>query len=155
MLDLFDEFQALISALEAEPVDYALCGGLAMAVHALPRATVDIDLLVQRDDLPIVKRIANTLGYRLEAAPMRFHAGQIEIQRVSKIDPDSADVLTLDLLVVTPITTPAWETRQSLAWETGNVKVVSREGLIGLKLLRQSGQDLDDIAMLKQVDSDG
>jgi hypothetical protein len=32
MLDLFEEFKALIGALEADEVDYAVCGGLAMAM---------------------------------------------------------------------------------------------------------------------------
>jgi len=62
MLDLFDELKTLIAALEAEPVDYAVCGGLAMAIHALPRATIDIDLLIRSDDLPTVQRIANDVG---------------------------------------------------------------------------------------------
>ena len=155
MLDLFDEFKALITALEAEQVDYALCGGLAMAVHALPRATIDIDLLIQRADLDAVKRIAGGLGYTFEATPMHFHGGDVEIRRVSKIDPGSGDTLTLDLLLVTPATLGAWDTRLSLAWEEGVVRVVSREGLVALKSLRASGQDLDDIALLQGDDDDG
>jgi hypothetical protein len=155
MLDLFDEFKALITALETEQVDYALCGGLAMAVHALPRATVDIDLLIQGDALESVKRIAAALGYTYEADPMRFRGGDVEIRRVSKIDPASGDTLTLDLLLVTPATLHAWDTRQSLAWEEGTIRVVSREGLVELKSLRGSGQDLDDIALLQgEADED-
>jgi hypothetical protein len=34
MLDLYEEFAALIDALEAASAEYALCGGgLAMAIH--------------------------------------------------------------------------------------------------------------------------
>lgn len=33
MLDLADEFEAVISALAAHGIDYAVCGGLAMAIH--------------------------------------------------------------------------------------------------------------------------
>ena len=71
MLDLFDELKTLIAALEAEPVDYAVCGGLAMAIHALPRATIDIDLLIRSDDLPTVQRIANDVGSRERLAVNR------------------------------------------------------------------------------------
>ncbi len=46
MLDLFDEFVALVDALEKARLPYAVCGGLAMAIHGLPRATIDVDLLV-------------------------------------------------------------------------------------------------------------
>jgi hypothetical protein len=48
-LDLIAELEALVSALDAEKVEYALCGGLALAVHGYPRATKDIDLLVRAD----------------------------------------------------------------------------------------------------------
>jgi len=40
MLDLYEELKAIISALEENGIDYALCGGLAMAVYGAPRATV-------------------------------------------------------------------------------------------------------------------
>ena len=46
MLDLYEEFRAVVTALEDRDIDYAVCGGLAVAVYTEPRATVDIDLLV-------------------------------------------------------------------------------------------------------------
>ena len=76
MLDLFEEFRAIVEALEARRIDYALCGGLAMAVHAFPRATVDIDLLVLAQDEEAVKTVARELGYALEATPMSFRGAR-------------------------------------------------------------------------------
>ena len=35
MQDLLDEFRGLVSALEEAGVDFAVCGGLAVAVYAL------------------------------------------------------------------------------------------------------------------------
>ncbi len=46
MLDLLEELRNIIARVDAAGLPYALCGGLAMAVHGNPRATVDIDLLV-------------------------------------------------------------------------------------------------------------
>ena len=46
MIDLAEEFEAVISALAEHGIEYAVCGGLAMAIHGFPRATVDIDLLI-------------------------------------------------------------------------------------------------------------
>jgi hypothetical protein len=43
-MDLLDELKNLITKLNDEKIEYALCGGLAMAVYALPRATLDIDM---------------------------------------------------------------------------------------------------------------
>jgi hypothetical protein len=46
MFDLYEEFKSIVSALERANIDYAVCGGLAIAVWGAPRATVDIDLLI-------------------------------------------------------------------------------------------------------------
>ena len=46
MFDLYEEFRKLIGSLDERQVEYALCGGLAMAVYDRPRTTVDIDLLI-------------------------------------------------------------------------------------------------------------
>ncbi|MEP6912666.1 MAG: hypothetical protein ABI923_07920 [bacterium] len=46
MFDLYYEFRKLIATLDEHQIDYALCGGIAMAIYDRPRATVDIDLLI-------------------------------------------------------------------------------------------------------------
>jgi hypothetical protein len=45
----------------------------------------------------------------------------------------------------------AWQRRRVVRWEEGEIAVVSPEGLIGLKTLRGSGQDGDDIAALRRL----
>lgn len=150
MLDLFDEFQALLAGLSEGQIAYALCGGLAMAVYGIPRATLDIDLLIPDKSLDAVLDVARKLGYTFEAQKMSFAGGKIEIRRVSKLDSESGDVLTLDLLVLTPAIRKIWESRIEVEWEKGKLWVVSREGLIALKSLRASGQDLDDIKRLQE-----
>lgn len=149
MLDIYDELKYLIKKLEENGIEYALCGGLAMAVHGIPRSTVDIDLLVQKTSLERIKGKARELGYTLEATPMNFANGAVEIHRISKIDPDSRDILMVDILMVTPSLLKVWEAREKLEWEGSPLFVVSREGLIFLKSMRNSGQDMDDIKRLK------
>jgi hypothetical protein len=43
--NLYEEFRTVVAALGAARVPYAVCGGIAMSIHARPRATIDIDLL--------------------------------------------------------------------------------------------------------------
>lgn len=149
MFDLYEEFKSIIAALEEHGIDYAVCGGLAMAVHGLPRATVDIDLLILSERLEDAKAVVRGLGYTIEAQPMTFHKGAIEIRRLSKIDPSDGDLLMIDFLLVTPTVKTAWNNRIKVASPRGSVFAVSREGLILLKSFRGSGQDLDDIERLK------
>ncbi|MFY9553368.1 MAG: nucleotidyl transferase AbiEii/AbiGii toxin family protein [Blastocatellia bacterium] len=149
MFDLYEEFKSIISALDEEKIDYALCGGLAMAVHGLPRATIDIDLLVLAERLDEAKSVVRSLGYTIEALPMSFSKGAIEIRRLSKIDPTDGDLLMVDFLVVTPAIADAWNNRIRVASKKSTVSVVSPEGLIALKSFRRSAQDIADIERLK------
>lgn len=150
VLDLYDEFKAVVSALTERGIDYAVCGGIAMAVYNLPRATIDIDLLINTDDLDKAKSAVRELGYTVEANPMTFAKGAIEIRRFSKLDPDAGDMLMLDFLLVTPQIAQIWNSRARIEWEDGSLWVVSREGLISLKSLRNSSQDIADIERLQE-----
>ncbi len=154
-MDLLAELKDLLSGLAEEKVDHALCGGLAMAVYAFPRATLDIDLLIQPGDLPRVRDVAGRLGFSLDAEPMDFKGGAVRIRRLCKISPGSREVLLLDLILVTPEIRDVWESRRQVTWEGGTLPVVSPEGLIRLKSLRGSGQDLDDILHLRSLTHEG
>lgn len=150
--DLFTELTGLLAALDEHEINYALCGGLAMAVHGYPRATVDIDLMVLAEDVERAFAVAQGRGYAFRAAPMTFANGRVEIRRISKLDPDTHEPIPLDLVLVTPATRAAWDTRQQLQWEGGSLSVVSRDGLIALKKLRASKQDDADIEQLRKQD---
>ena len=148
MTDLVHELTSLLARLDERGIEYALCGGLAMAVHGLPRATADIDLLIEADALEKAKRAAGELGYTIEALPMSFSGGTIEIRRISKIPQDTKTALSLDFLLVTPALKDVWTSRQKLQWDKGTICVVSREGLIRLKTVSARPQDLADIERL-------
>jgi len=150
-MDLIDELKRLITRLDEERIEYALCGGLAMAVYALPRATLDIDIMVEASSLDKTKQAVHDLGFILDAMPMEFHGGKVHIHHVSKIDPDTGETLVLDLLIVTPEIRQAWESRTKVEWEGGTLSVVSPEGLVLLKSFRRSGQDQDDIRYLRGI----
>ena len=64
---------------------------------------------------------------------------------------DSGEALPLDLLLLTPAIKDVWQSRESVNWEGGLLRVVSRDGLIKLKILRNSGQDRDDIKHLENL----
>ena len=152
-MSLYEELQQLLRALESNGVTYALCGGLAMAVYGIVRATEDIDLLVEETGLPQVRAVAESLGFRLDKKPLIFKQGQIKIHGLLKATAGE-DFLLLDLLLVTSLTHPAWATRHSVETAFGPLQVVSPAGLIQLKSLRRSGQDEDDIRQLKELSNE-
>jgi len=150
MIDIIDELKGLISQLDERGIDYALCGGLALAVYDRARATADIDLVILGDTLTDVIEVAGSRGYTIRGLDMSFADDAIEIRRISKIDRPSKVVISLDLLLVTPKIQHIWDSRMQAEWEGGELSVVSREGLIALKTLSGRPQDLADISALME-----
>ncbi len=153
-MDLLEELKNLSGKLNQAGIDYALCGGLALAIYARPRATLDIDMMVDSSSLSQIKQAAEELGFAFNAVPMAFHGGAVQMHRLTKIDKDSGEHLVLDLLIVTPETQKAWDSRFTVEWEGEPLKVVSPQGLILLKSFRRSGQDKDDIKYLRSISSE-
>ncbi len=150
-MDILNELKILTKKLKEEKIDYALCGGLALAIYALPRATLDIDILIEKSFLERIERVVHDLGYTIKAEPMNFHGGKIQIHRVTKIESGTGEALMLDMLLVTPDIREVWDNRLEVEWEHGTINVVSPEGLILLKSFRKSGQDQDDIDFLRSI----
>ena len=46
---MFDEFKELLSIFNARSVRYVVVGGYAVSLHAQPRSTQDIDILIAAD----------------------------------------------------------------------------------------------------------
>jgi hypothetical protein len=81
-LDLYDELRKLIGQLDEHEIEYALCGGLAMAIHSRPRSTIDIDMLILSESLEKLLPVAFSLGYNIRGKDLSFADGVIEIRRV-------------------------------------------------------------------------
>ena len=153
-MDLLEELKKIIQSLDKAGIDYALCGGLAIAIYARPRATLDIDIMVQPDNFSEAKKVAKELGYTMISAMMEFNDGAVKLQRLSKVDKATGEYFVLDLLMVTPEIKQAWDDHTTMEWEGCPLKVVSPQGLILLKSLRNSGQDKDDIEYLRSLENE-
>jgi hypothetical protein len=150
MSTLLSEFKYITGALNDAGIDYAVCGGWAMAIHGLPRATIDIDLLILGKDLERAWELAKRHGYDVEGLPLYFDDGAIEIRRISKIEKESKRLYTLDFLLVTDSLRDVWSGREQVAWEEGITWVVSKPGLIALKKIAGRDQDMVDIKQLER-----
>ena len=152
MPNLFEEFRIIVGALAAARVPYAVCGGIAMSIHARPRATIDVDLLAPPAAVASIAEALAPHGFaRREPAPTQLAGGDVVMHRLTKIVPGDPEVLMLDVIEARPGPTErAWGTRMDVEWEGHPVTVVSRAGLIELKRLRGSAQDMADIALLEE-----
>ena len=123
-----------------------------MAIHGFARATLDIDVLIKPELLEEAYKIGAEKGFDIRGLDISFKERAVEIRRVSKID-DNGEVLSLDLLLVTPQVQDVWETREEIDFLGSKLSVVSREGLIKMKTLAGRPQDLADIERLENEES--
>ncbi|HQU85641.1 MAG TPA: hypothetical protein PKY59_21075 [Pyrinomonadaceae bacterium] len=152
MATLLEELSQLISVLNANDIEYAVCGGLALTIHGFARATFDIDILIRAESLEKAFELAAKYGYDIHGLDISFKERAVEIRRVSKID-DDGEVLPLDFLLVTPFVEDVWETREKLIWQNMDLWIVSREGLIKMKELAGRAKDLIDIDRMKNEEN--
>lgn len=154
MAALIDEFVGIVESLNREGIDYAVCGGWAMAIHGRLRTTIDIDILILADDLDAAMKVARERGFDIEGLPLNFDGGNTQIRRISKIDKELKELITLDLLLVTPVYEAAWKTRRRTTWNQGEYRVVDVEGMIIMKELADRPKDREDLKFLRGEDEE-
>ena len=150
-LDLYAELEAIVDALDAASIEYALCGALALAVHGSPRATKDVDLVIAPGDVGRTKDVLRAVGYTLAAAPMAFRSG-ITVHRVSRVE--GRELLTVDLLEAAGPLDAILATRSRVPWAGRTLAVVSRDALVAMKRLADRPQDRADLAALGEDDGE-
>jgi hypothetical protein len=149
-VDFEQVFKTLLGELERCQVRYAVIGGFAVAVLGLARATVDLDLLVHRDDLGRLHDILAGMGYQRLAST----------ENVSRYVHSDAAWGSLDILhAFRKPSLQMLERTQALPIFAGTqtIRVVQPEDAIGLKVQamandpRRRTRELADIEALMEL----
>lgn len=137
----------LLSKFKKEGVRYALIGGFALGAHGVSRATMDIDFLVHRDDVPKIDKIMKELGYEC----------RYKTENVSQYFSPLKIFGSVDFLhAFRELSVGMLERSEeiSILNDTVTVKVANVEDLIGLKIQAMANDesrktaDLADIELL-------
>ncbi len=144
-MDLYEEFRGLIEVFNRNDVDYAVCGGIAVAIHGYPRFTYDIDLLIRPQDLSVALDAAKSCGFLDESG--RIPLGSCVAYRVVKSV--GSDHLVLDLILINEMLRVVWDSRTDFQWQGLRLCVVSSQGLATMKRMSGRDQDLLDLKMLE------
>jgi len=150
-VDIVEELTSLVGALDAAGVPYAVCGALALAIHGVPRATADIDLLIQPGDVERFRDVVQRCGFTLESQPFTFATSGITMLGFTKL---GAPPLVVDALVADDSLDAVWNGRTRLPYSRASMSVVSRAGLVTLKLTAGRPQDLVDVQRLGELEGD-
>ena len=149
MTRLNPDFADILSAFNAEGVEYLVVGAYALAAQGLPRATGDIDLWVRPSagNAPRVCRALLRFGARGEHFSERdFETPETVLQL--GLPPTRIDVLTtIDGVEFER----AWLGRAVVEIDGLTVTVLGRRELLENKRASARPQDLADVARLEQA----
>jgi hypothetical protein len=149
---MHSDFSELLSALNDCKVKYLVVGAYAVAVHAQPRATKDLDILVKADaeNARAVFAALAKFGAPLQGMSFADFAEPGPFFRMGR-EPVGVDILTAIPGVEFDA---AWERRvEDIVDEASSLRAsfISREDLIAAKLAAGRPQELADVSAIQKA----
>ena len=146
---MYSDFKELLSALNAHQVRYLIVGGYAVSLHAEPRATKDLDILISPDAVN---------GKAVYAALAQFGAPLEGLSAKDFTEPDSFFRMGSPPVMVDILSRiggvefeGAWQRRVDVQVDdTLTVPFISRDDLLASKISAGRAQDLADVAELRE-----
>lgn len=143
---MLNRLQDVFRSFERHDVRYVVIGGIASILHGVPRATFDLDILIEATP-ENTRRLLDALlaagfGTASLTTPDDILANEITIFQ---------DRVRLDVQTSTPGITfaGAWERRQIVTYQGQDFFILSKQDLIASK--RAAGRDVDveDVRLLE------
>jgi hypothetical protein len=152
--------ERILEVLAGNAVDYVIVGGLAVQTHGHVRTTVDIDIYPSPDDANLAW-LASALN-ELDAQILNPGCEQLEIEATMLPRATHWQFLTrhgaIDVLFDAP-GAPVYDQlrARALELELGELRlaVAGRDDLISMKRASARPVDLEDLAALTELDTDG
>jgi hypothetical protein len=149
---MYADFQELLSAFNAHGVEYLVVGGYAVSLHAQPRATKDIDVLIHAtpENAERVYAALAVFGAPLAGVTRADFAAPGSFFRMGH-DPQAIDILT-EIPGVQFVS--AWQRRVEHVIDSAiglSASFISRDDLIAAKIAAGRPQDLADVDALRKA----
>ena len=146
---MFDDFKDLLSAFNAANVRYLIVGGYAVSLHAQPRATKDLDILISAD-------AENSRA--VYSALTKFGAPLAGLSAKDFMDPGNFFRMGTPPVMVDIMPRisgvefdDAWQRRVAVAIDDAlTVPFISRADLLAAKISAGRAQDLADVVALRE-----
>lgn len=151
MADMLNRLQDVFASLNKHDVRYLVIGGIAVVLHGVPRATFDLDILIdttiENADRLLRAMVDAGLGTATLTTPEEVLANEITVFK---------DRVRIDVQTSTPGLSfvEAWPHRDVMAYHGQHFPVVSRADLIAAKRAFGRPVDLDDVRQLLATGGD-
>ena len=146
---MLNRLKEVFKSFQRNDVKYLVIGGIASVLYGVPRATFDLELLVESTDENVSRLLESLLEAGLGTASLTsvedVLANEITILK---------DRVRIDVQTSTPglVFREAWKRRQKMHYQDQRFYVVSKDDLIASK--KASGRDVDlaDVRLLESSD---
>ena len=149
---MLNRLQNVFRSFQRHDVRYVVIGGIASILHGVPRATFDLDILIEATP-ENTKRLLNAL---LDAGLGTAALTNVEDLLANEITV-FRDRVRLDVQTSTPGIdfASAWRHRKTVVYEGQEFFILSKEDLIASKRAAGRDVDLEDVRLLElPVDKD-
>jgi len=143
---MLNRFQDVFKSFQQNDVKYVVIGGIASILHGVPRATFDLDILIEATPENTSRLLDALLAAGLGTAALtnveNLLANEITIFR---------DRVRLDVQTSTPGIDfdKAWQHRRTVAYQGQAFFILSKEDLIASKRAAGRPVDLEDVRLLE------
>ena len=143
---MLDQLQTVFASFQRNDVKYLVIGGIAAVLYGVPRATFDLDILIEptKENAQKLLNALSEVGF-----------GTAELTSADEIIGTEITIFTdrvrLDVQTSTPgiLFEDAWPRRTTLTYEGQSFDVVSLADLIQSKTAAGRDIDLEDVRILK------
>jgi len=148
---MLNRLQDVFKSFQHHNVRYVVIGGIASVLHGVPRATFDIDILIEATK-ENAQRLLDALEQAGFGTATMTNAQDILAHEITVFN----DKVRIDVQTSTPGVSfdDAWSRRKTIAYQGQDFFILSKEDLLSSK--RASGRevDLEDIRLLEMPDDE-
>lgn len=143
---MLNQLRGVFASFQKHDVKYVVIGGIAVVLHGVPRATFDLDILIEATP---------ENAQRLLDALLDAHLGTAVLTSVDELLAHEITIFRDRIRIDVQTETPgihfdmAWEKRATMDYQGQKFYVVSREDLIASKLAAGRDRDLEDVRLLR------
>ncbi|MBD3307465.1 hypothetical protein GF339_13635 [candidate division KSB3 bacterium] len=140
----------VFASLHNHHVKYLVIGGIAAVLHGVPRATFDLDILIEATEENAQRLLEAMREARLGTATL-IEAKELLAQEITIFQ----DRIRIDVQTITPGLEfeAAWRRKETMEYQHRPFYVLSRQDLIASKRAAGRPIDLEDVRLLEVEDT--
>ena len=146
---MLNRLQDVFKSFQQHDVKYVVIGGVASVLHGVPRATFDLDILIEATTENAQRLLAALVEAGFATATMT-NAQDIVAHEITVF----SDRIRIDVQTRTPGISfqDAWRKRKTITYQGHDFFILSKEDLIASKRASARPVDIEDVRLLELPD---